>query len=659
MFAADDISAEEWNITPSAATLRMRKFRKSPQYDPMPRKSGVKATLLELPICAIDGEGDTRDDGSHDYTLLAAVWPNGRYKIESESLTFEQCMDFLLDLPEHHTYVGYGLSYDTNMWLKSLPRKIIDLLLDRGQAIYRHYKIRWIERKFFSVRKGQRQTTVYDVLANWQVTFVKACKAWKVGTDAEIDLIARMKEQRGNFNSVDPDQIKNYCFMECELLMKLCRKLFDAIMQTPYRPNAVYGPGALASAAMRKHSVARCMAELPEPVDQLTHYAYFGGRFDCAMFGWFQDIWQYDIKSAYPDQIRNLPCLAHGEWKKVTQPHEIAKTGLYQVEWEFPDNVAWTPFPHRDSNGNVFYPYRGRGWYHGIEVSAAVEYASTVGGVIRIPVGWEYNQTCNHRPFDFVDSLFELRKKIESEGGYDQGVVIKLILNSLYGKLAQQVGGRNGKKPTFQCFYWAGAITAGTRAKLLRAIAEHPESVIGVATDSIVSLRARDLEIGSELGEWELKRLADYAQIGNGQYTGHTLDGESIERSRGLNRGTLDWGRVRKDYVKSRGCGFHDFYTKSRFITLREARNHLDRSQIECRWIGPPDPRAKRRLNFWPSRRWPDHYNRAGPTWTLTPLQPDDYGASYESQPFRIKSESQEVIDRRIQFHAYDWQDFS
>src|SRR6516162_9379495 len=75
-------------------------------------------TLLDKPICAIDGEGANDATGKHHYRELRAVWPDGRAEITADSLTTEQCLDFLLSLPKNHTIVIYGGSYDSNMWLR-------------------------------------------------------------------------------------------------------------------------------------------------------------------------------------------------------------------------------------------------------------------------------------------------------------------------------------------------------------------------------------------------------------------------------------------------------------------------------------------------------------------------------------------------------------
>jgi hypothetical protein len=677
-----------WDVGDTDEAIRMRRYRQGNAYanQSVQRtdarawrsgKSGKKDTLLELPICAVDGEGVTHANGTHHYVEFCAAWQGGRYRITGESLSTAQCFEFLLSLPPGHVYVGYGLSYDTNMWVRMLPYAVIDALLDAGKAQWKPpgknaptYSLEWIERKFFRIASGGRSFTVYDVLANWQVTFVKALEAWNVGTPDERAFVAWMKDHRKELDKLAHDEVERYCFLECELLRALCRKLFDAILETSYRPRAVYGPGALAAAALEKHGIKKHMQVLPEPVNTLTRHAYFGGRFDCAMFGWFSDIWQYDIKSAYPDQIRFLPCLAHAQWE-----HEMAgferirprKYGLYHVEFEVSSTAPWPPFPHRTAHGNVYYPYVGSGWYHADEVDAAQ--AMYGSDAIRILEAWHLTPNCIHKPFDFVDSLYALRKQLETTGGYDRGIVIKLILNSLYGKLAQQVGGRNGKPPPFQCFFWAGAITAGTRAKILRALADNPDDVIGIATDSLVSMRELDfLPQGSELGEWDFKHLNEYIQVSNGVYHG-TYDappkeaGKTAERARGLGRFVLDYKAVERDFTRSQGAGTHTYPARGRFITLREARQSLDRAAIECRWTGADTPNAvaPRNLDFWPKRRWLGRYARrgpqGGPVTYLEPYAPDDYGADHESQPFALKDGWQDVIDARMEHHSFAWQD--
>jgi hypothetical protein len=117
---------------------------------------------------------------------------------------------------------------------------------------------------------------------------------------------------------------------------------------------------------------------------------------------------------------------------------------------------------------------------------------------------------CNCQAFDWVEPLYDYRQSIGSQG---PGYPIKLGINSLYGKLAQRKG--NG---IYHNMIWAGLITAGTRAKLMSAIALAPEAIIMVATDAVYSLQPLDLPVGKRLGDWELAELEDLFIVQPGLY---------------------------------------------------------------------------------------------------------------------------------------------
>ena len=97
------------------------------------------------------------------------------------------------------------------------------------------------------------------------------------------------------------------------------------------------------------------------------------------------------------------------------------------------------------------------------------------------------------RPFEFVRDLFLKRRKIkersERAGRYDiREKAIKLALNSIYGKLAQSVGG-DGEAPAVANPYYAAATTAYCRRRLIEAALIDPHAIVFFATDGIVSTR--------------------------------------------------------------------------------------------------------------------------------------------------------------------------
>jgi len=547
-----------------------------------------KKTVIYKPVCAIDGEGITLGN-KHYYTELNAVWPKGRKILKSSDLGAYEIFDFLFHLPEHHNYVVYGASYDFNMWLRCLPLADLINLVTTNETVWNGYKIKWIDRKYLHLIRlaSKKSRIVYDVVAWYQKPFVDTLEAWSIGTPEEWAFITRMKALRGNFANVDPEEIERYCWLECERLVELVDTLCQAIQETPYRPTALYGPGALAQAIFQHHKVKDYFGPYDE---ELALQAYYGGRFDTAFFGWFENVHEYDIRSAYPDQIRNLPCLAHAEWVACKNPFKYSH-GIYRVKWNVGIDCPYPPFPYRDSTGCIWYLYAGQGWYHADEVRAAIE---VFGNKIRVLEGQALEQKCDHQPFAFVEQLYKWRLKIAKEH-YAKGQVVKLGLNSMYGKLVQSVGSRKNKPP-FQNFFLGGAITAGTRAKILRAISSHMNQIISIATDGLISLDQLQLVIGKDLGEWEYSYLAEHVQLSNGVYHSVEPDGTVKERARGIGHGEMNWHDIEVIYQKKGIHGTYTYERKDHFITIREAL-HLNQADRACLWV-----KEERTLQFQPSR---------------------------------------------------------
>lgn len=525
-------------------------------------------------IIAIDGEGVTDDENSPQrYTLLAAS--TGQY-IEGHDLSSEQCFDLLLSLPKRSLCVGYSINYDINMWLKDLPVDNLTELWEDGHTEWRGYWLVWHPGKMFSIGRERgikpyrthdgtvkkritysEHLTIWDVFGFFQASFVKALNEWEIGTVAQRERIERMKAARGTFVDEDKAQVRAYCEDECALLAAMVRKLIEYARSVGLTLTRFDGAGAVASAMMRKFRVDECIGLPPKDVHTATMHGYFGGRFETAIIGHIDRAYAYDINSAYPNQTQHLPCLREGhcEWSKYRKGR-VEQHGIYRVRWDLEGDLPkWGPFPYRLNNGAICYPMSGEGWYWGQEVSAALQ---LFPDDIDITDGFTLVRHCQCKPFAFVPRYYEMRRDLKACGNFGQ-IVLKLGLNSLYGKTAQSVGGKViGKaidgtlihdRPRYQSFVWAGMITAGCRAMILDAIRlAGAENIVSIATDGIISLAPiKNLNIGSALGQWDSKVLRDIAIIQSGVYEYAVVgneESERVRRARGYSGREFDFGNL-------------------------------------------------------------------------------------------------------------------
>ena len=464
----------------------------------------------DRPFIGVDGEGATVN-GTHIYTLLTA----GTASVSNrKGLSFRECMEFLTSLPHPYIYVSYFFDYDVTMMLKGIPRRILEKLADREGRTFNDvvapvewdgFRFDWLPGKEFKVhRVGEQNVIINDVGSFFQTSFVKALTMWEIGTPEELDQIQAGKNQRSDFKDLS-NEIEQYNSLEVSLLAKLMSKYRDVYGELEIHPAKWQGPGQIASAVMKRHSITK-NKDLEVPMDVLSafHSSYYAGRFEVSHFGRVnQTVYDWDINSAYPDAITKLPCLEHGWWEKSKLPN----SDLYvsKIRWSGNPDAMWHSFPHRSDKGAISFPVRGEGWYTSWEVNKALPWDD-----FTINETWSYHTDCSCQPFVWVEDLYNLRRAL---GKNNKGMAIKTTLNSIYGKTAQSIG-----KPVYANPIWASLITSHTRSKMLGVISQVPNDTIMVATDGIFTTKKVDLPISKQLGEWEVSEYESMFLISPGVY---------------------------------------------------------------------------------------------------------------------------------------------
>jgi hypothetical protein len=598
------------------------------------RKAEAYANYKSPPFLAIDGEGWGRtDNGVQYYQLMIAANDDERYVLDTgKPLETAEILEWLALLPKGRTLISFSFGYDVTMLTKTLPTaKKIALVkreerpvvtkpgwkLGSPKPVYHNgFAMDWLPRKYFSINGRM----IYDTWSFFGKSLLETLKLWDVCTAEEMDIITAGKERRPG-EAHDRKLETEYCTLENKALCRVMTKIRDLCRKLGYPLTSYYGAGSVANAVLKKHSVDSHAGVLPESVRNAAQTAFFGGRFETASLGEFNDVYYYDIVSAYPTTIRNLPCLACGEWTKRRKYDPTQEVALWHVAWGFgpmhgEDDVlhTWGPLPWRSDHGLICYPAQGEGWYHASEVSAALEmYPSNIA----VLDGWSYETACDHRPFAFVDDLFKERAKYKSMSAEDpkysanngaEQLVLKLGLNSLYGKTAQSIGNPKYANPV-----WAGMVTAGTRATLLGAIAQAPEEVLSTATDSISSRVPLNLPIGKELGQWEHEAYGYVFIAGDGMSYSPDHDGRRT-RTRGIGAKDIVWDRLLDAWRTDHLFGSARFkITRFEGLAVMVARGKPDQAG---RW----HPTSKK-LRFGGAKRqhteggWTAKPHNTSPTW--------------------------------------------
>lgn len=521
----------------------------------------------DRPFIGCDGEGCGTDEFGRQLYMLFRMGERELYT--GSHLRTEELLDFICSEPSGSILVGFAFGYDVTMILRDLPpgqqKKLFEpKTFGEGKSPfvwYKNFNIDYLPRQYLKVsrvriERGEdgtekriaikgSQRIIYETFGFFQKSFVKVIQEFGVGTEHGRLAIAADKERRSSFTEIGQRE-RDYCALECEYLAELMEQLRGYCHAAGIVPRTWSGAGKLAAALHKLHGTSKgdeIKEVVPKEVNDLANMAYYGGRFEITRTGKIEGkIYEYDIRSAYPDAMRRLPCLLHGEWR-VADAKELAAVaknmgGRYGADPVFvagctfksadqsiPDAGRLGGLPLRSKEGHLYWPKMGGGVYWSCEIASA----ERLGHAIKYKSGWVYRKCCDCRPFDWVDQLYEYRKSI---GGSGPGYPIKLGINSLYGKLAQRKG--NG---SYNNMIWAGLITAMTRTKLNDAIrssmdSHGPGRIVMVATDAVYSLDPLPaLDCGDKLGDWEAVELDGLFIVQPGLYW---CPAKRKKKSRGL-----------------------------------------------------------------------------------------------------------------------------
>lgn len=532
-----------------------------------------------------DGEGLNEKDDSHSYVLLSSSL--GDCVVRREGISTVEAFETFLSAPRQgYIHIGYGLGYDINMILKDLDRESLETLYNDGSVKWNGYRIDWRQGKSLAIRTRERSFLIYDVLPFFQRSFVQACDEYLGDAFEDRERIVAEKQRRHTFSFDDIEGITTYNDAELRNLVRLAGELRKRLDSVDIHIGRWDGPGAIAGALYKRYETKSYLGSTPSGVSEAARYAYAGGRFELIRKGHRNaPVWQYDINSAYPSAIRKLPCLQHAQWRHVQMPGRIATFGVYRIEVTHKLFHSSQPQPlwHRNPNGTVYFSEYPHGWYWSPEAQLALE----LGGNI-IHEGWELIPSCDCEPFEFVEALYNKRAALKKAGD-GAHVGLKLGLNSLYGKLAQQIGWEPGpplKLPPYHCLEWAGYVTSHCRAQLFRASQQAPDDVIAFETDAIFTRVPLDLPVSGRLGEWDMKEYESMTYLKSGMYWATEKGGKEVEKSRGINRDSISRSDVISALASEADYPMVLNAEQTRFVTLGQALHQ--NFDIWRHWITAP-----------------------------------------------------------------------
>jgi len=488
-----------------------------------------------------------------------------------DDISPEAVLEFLFSKRYQKTWnFLYNLGYDADVILKLLGKELNRYKRTRQLVFeFGKYKLTYIPGKCLRITKGHHSVSFFDIAQFYDHKKIQIAYQENIGKLDKSYL--EIKDSRDHFSTRfynrNKKLIRNYCIQDCILTKELAEnwvKLFhDAF---GFYSVKWFSSGYLAEKVLINNGIAFPKFDsIPFVVQDLAYRSYFGGRFEMTKRGFIGEAFLYDINSAYPFAITQIPDLNNGKWIRRKSIHPNAKLGFFEILVDIPDDTYIPPFAFRVNNEIIFPTGKFITYCTLAELQACKN-----SNWYKILNSWQFVPENDTRPYShFIQKMYQKRLKLKQNGDAMQ-LPLKIILNSIYGKTGQKIHGIIGNlfNPVIFSF-----ITGFARAQLYHFVTENKieKEIVAFATDSVCV--RKDLGIdSSKLGEFHLDKSAnDVYYLQNGFYR---FNGKWKQRGFG-NLGSKEIEHL--DTIQRNG----KLYAKLRVLRSKRLRSAILEDRLE------------------------------------------------------------------------------
>ena len=447
---------------------------------------------------------DTETDENGNITVLADS--DGNY-LELDDITPEKVIKFLFSKRYQGSWnFFYNVTFDAEVILKIFGDLLYDYKKTRILRFhYDGYTIEYIPQKKIAIRKGHHSSVFFDIAQYYHESLYDA---YLHNIGKLPDWYVEMKKKRSHFTrkycKKSPIKVRDYCIQDCIYTKELANHWINVFFEAfDFYPQRFISSGYLAEKVLINNKIKiPLFKETPFEINEFAWRTYFGARFEILKRGFIGNAHLYDINSAYPYSLANIPDITKGKWKKSKSLLDKSHLGFFKIQCDIPDGKYIPPFPFRRNNKLIFPTGQFITYCTLAELRAYDEPKH-----YKILESFQYLDNNPVYPYkEFIESIYNKRLEFKNQNNPLQ-LPLKIILNSIYGKTAQRVGNKIGNlfSPVI-----ASSITGNTRAMLYDFVQKHgiEKNVVSFATDSIITTKKLNID-STKLGDFSYDNSGD------------------------------------------------------------------------------------------------------------------------------------------------------
>jgi len=364
-----------------------------------------------------------------DWVHVEMICHVDEYGARESFLSIPEYIEFLAERFEgDHVWAHFGGRFDFRFLLPELTRQ--------GH--------RWR-----GVWSGSSLIAFTTVLHGREITFLDSFRLMPSSAKAIGKTIGleKLDVDRTDMGSLSREEMERYCFRDCDVIVKGLQFLRDTLDDVGC--DFAYTLASIASRYVRRSDVVdwgrlcrfdrrskRWDYEAKNKLaEEFCEPAYFGGRTEVFRRGMFPGhLYYYDVRSSYPwSMTRPLP-LYFRDFEPASRAPvhvQLRTMGISRARVHVPHDTYLPVLPVFHGERLTFPTGDFEGTWTNIELLEAAKH----GAKIELVVTARFKAAAFLEPF--VRSFFEMRKKAIDEGDAFRSYALKILMNSLYGKLIE------------------------------------------------------------------------------------------------------------------------------------------------------------------------------------------------------------------------------
>ena len=542
--------------------------------------------------------------------------------------TIDQILTRLTQNKHRRRWWCYNIRFDTDTFLKQLPYENISELMNNKETLYKNWTLMILGNSNVVVKDLDRDATatVWDLTQFFKYLKLSvAAERYLPESERKMDskVIDTFVDSRHGSNTIKyynehHNEINNYCMQDAKVTALLAEYFSGVCAKEGYNFRKPYSIGNMALKYFKPWLSVPDNPKYRIPRIHPTHYKQEnprlrkientfgllarGGYNDCFQRGRFENAFDYDIISAYPSIMRDIPYW-DGEWEYIINEDQIgdeAEYGYVLVEMSnLKEAILPQVYYYLDES---FYKKATLNWINNLVIHCTVDDKKIITTLtldqyryLRERSEIEVLEGMVLRPkFDYfplrepINILMERKRKAKRDKGRESPEywLSKTMMNSTSGKFIQKFH----TNKTY--FYWPhvyGKITWKTKEIMVDLIKKNNawDKIISVSTDGATfTEKLHNVNLSGKLGSFEELEYSEFVQIGNGIYYGTDVNGKIKQKLRGFHIKQKNPKAIRKEETlkwlieKHRKTDRFEFPTY-RPLHLRECYVHNKTLKIE------------------------------------------------------------------------------